>query len=502
MIDYVWCRFYPAPAPWWPPLRRGSKRSDVTLGERGKQRFSATVERCIREGTLEELRECKHGYIGQMIAQCQQEHDEELDASAGLPEGPAVGETVEVPVILSDTESVLINLDESEKMSSSSPRQTSASRDLGLLMTEPSDDSRPPDLRKESSTPTDAMMDYADADQDPIDRMNAQASDPVTRKEQTPDQDSASKQSASENGMTSRKFVRDLSLAEQIVQRKYFYFYQASDDILDQVVHCLVCGGAGHCADQCEDMTCHRCSAYNKHHSTLCYTLARCFRCKEHGHQSLDCPHKLKRHSTEDIVCELCMGQGHEEYVCEVFWRSGRQPSTLDFSSSTIRLGCYECGNSSHLGNDCPSRRPRKQRGTSTWSLRPGPPIPFVPNESLIANGSRSRRPFPRENDREQNGLAFPKTRPAAPPAIQVRIGNGSDSQTYRPSWNDDRRPRDGPSPSSYSHGRGYAGESYRPYMPSGQSVYVGSSRPHASQDNTYRPMPSSAQQAWQRHRA
>ena len=331
------------------------------------------------------------------------------------------------------------------------------------------------------------------------------------------------------------RVLADLSSQDVNAQIRYFYVNRATSnlDLENTPVRCLVCAEQGHMAKACESLNCGSCGLRNHHTTQHCPSTKKCSKCREEGHDVRQCPYKLKNMPASEIVCDLCQRNGHTEEDCELLWRTSGRPWDFDCANKKLRLSCYECGRSGHLGNDCPTRRPGKALGTSSWGS--GKDQLSIKSKSEIKiKGSARQDPIDLDED---DGLARafirPKlTEPAQKGKIQIKSANAqfrqqsqnfgrnvddSFNERVRPTQLQGNQTRGGgrgqrvsalPDHYKHIHPRPNARRSVSPdrrdrgsygpvdrYQAPSQGRY-----PMPSGDN-YRPMPSSARNAWSRHR-
>ena len=326
--------------------------------------------------------------------------------------------------------------------------------------------------------------------------------------------------------------LADLEPEELQLQFRYFYVGQDPQNIeLDEPIRCLICRGA-HTAATC---------AIN--------------------------PDQYKRGSAGPPVsgaeCDLCH-EYHSE-SCEMLWRTSGLYRSVQNHNIQIHLSCYECGANGHLGNDCPTRRPRKTMGSSTWTIKneqanqgisirgradQKKPVVIDDSEDDQANFHRPRIPpaqkpqiqvpHPRVKSKpvnsrtwadmmrrpseshfpweERNDLRTPFESPPVRGSSRFRDARGS-PEVPRGARRRRSRSRSPPGPSSYitrdraPHSRAYDGaaDDYEPYPDASPEQAGGSKLAKAKkrarykqkkkEANTYRPMPSAAQNAWKKHR-
>jgi hypothetical protein len=327
--------------------------------------------------------------------------------------------------------------------------------------------------------------------------------------------------------------LSELEPDELKLQLRYFYLTQIPDRVdPSNLVRCLVCAHEGHMAEVCSTLTCTVCGKYDQHLTKDCPHVKRCWKCRERGHQPLDCPYKVRRANQGPIVCDLCQRTGHAEDDCELIWRTSGRPWESDLTNQNIRLECYECGRPGHLGNDCASRRPGKRLGTSSWSLSSISQLFVEPEGGIMIKGRAQQQKAIVLNDSDDDKGNF--FRPKVPGPIrrgQIHIASQSFSRhstSRAPGDFDNRegrrdgefsnsrdrgqynlRPNDRRSISPHYAGRGsYRNSSFdQPPLPheqppgrTGTNPGHQASRPNRAGES-YRPMSSAARGAWIRHK-
>lgn len=349
--------------------------------------------------------------------------------------------------------------------------------------------------------------------------------------------------------------LADLSPRDLNAQLRYFHATKAREEVDGKTpVRCLVCANEGHMAVSCESLTCSTCGAFNRHTTQACSNRLKCGKCREQGHDEGQCPYKLRKMPSYEIVCDLCQRNGHIEDDCELIWRTSGRPWESNLAHANVRLSCYECGHAGHLGNGCPSRKPKKSMGTSTWDGIMGP-VSIMSTREIKIKGKATRQDLINLDDSDDERAKFhrPKITVSEPVRRgQIRIVTGRNEssrndklayadhqygsftpindtyrndavrqpyQKYRDQGRGNWRPVDGPdcatghddiryniyrsnerrsrSPPYRDH-EGYAGESSWPHPRPAPRAEHQDRRPRADA-NVYRPMPSAAQNAWTR---
>ncbi|KAL8973383.1 MAG: hypothetical protein Q9197_002372 [Variospora fuerteventurae] len=334
------------------------------------------------------------------------------------------------------------------------------------------------------------------------------------------------------------------------LQLRYFYVAKARDEVnFNNPVRCLICMEEGHMATACDKMQCSRCGERNTHRIWNCPLLAACSRCKEPGHSRPACRSSLER-PVSSAKCEMCKRQGHIAPNCELRWRTSGRPWESNLEDKRIRFECYECGRPGHLGNNCPSRRPQKLRGSSSWTYYRHARQAETATQGINIKG-RAQQQLQQEkaptliedNDDDDDAANFHRPRVAAPGRPgQIRIMAGRDltpanaQSQNQLAYNSNHRGDEGsgnrrrsasPHRMDYNERQDYRHSSdaaryvpavmdsgYRHAPLYGQPPLPREPPPHGrgrppvpvergqlSTAEAYRPMPSSARQAWKQFR-
>ncbi|MCJ1393309.1 hypothetical protein MMC18_006181 [Xylographa bjoerkii] len=313
---------------------------------------------------------------------------------------------------------------------------------------------------------------------------------------------------------TQPMILADLPAADLAEQLRYFHVAKdPSTILLSDPVRCLVCAQEGHTISNCSALVCKTCNKYKDHFTYSCPQTRKCQKCRGAGHDRQHCPYKLPRLVASEIQCDLCMRFGHMEGDCELRWRTSAPGGLSNIALHTVSLHCFECGQAGHLGNDCPTRNPHKQMGSSTWSalgVLPSarPTASPLSNPGMAIKGRAQQRFAAGDSDDEPTFLR-PRIAPPSRGRGKISVPN---RQSDRWSGGNNRSDESGrsqhyaPEPVRYDHGRqsqSRQGEydTYRPPLPKEQPPLRKGDRKGARAADVYRPMPSAAQNAWKKRR-
>lgn len=130
---------------------------------------------------------------------------------------------------------------------------------------------------------------------------------------------------------------------------------------------CLICGSSGHDRSVCSDNACSSCGSKGDHLTPACPRTTICGKCREVGHQTSQCPEKL-RAVRDDVKCNTCQSTSHLEDQCHVIWRSFLPDPNEIKKVRNILAFCYFCGRPGHFGPECGLYRGKPASGGKSWS--------------------------------------------------------------------------------------------------------------------------------------
>lgn len=114
-------------------------------------------------------------------------------------------------------------------------------------------------------------------------------------------------------------------------------------------VLCGNCHQHGHHRRNCKTVVCHKCGVVGEHYEQHCPLTVVCPRCNGKGHSLFLCPQKdFKRQ-----YCKLCDSFSHSDERCPSIWRLYLTRPSISGIALPATLACYNCGSSSHYGDEC-----------------------------------------------------------------------------------------------------------------------------------------------------
>ncbi|PGH09124.1 hypothetical protein GX51_00878 [Blastomyces parvus] len=343
--------------------------------------------------------------------------------------------------------------------------------------------------------------------------------------------------------------LADLTRIDLETQARYIFLDLPLEDLdLSLPVTCIDCMKEGHLADVCPSKECEHCGAWAVHESRFCPSWRKCQRCRQRGHDANACTSPLKGSAAEE-PCDFCGSGDHTECECDLIWKLPKRNSTS--GRIFISISCCHCTSNRHLIGDCPTRN--FPMNSSSFSLKHFDPSMFSNLNTFpvtisgkgnsnqrnsgykIRGRASGRSPSPESDGAFGRPDSWNPTINRSPPRGRIRFSNGIgrgrdlDNDTRRPqgsgkgpqSPHDHRRDyrerdqyfdnttrqrsRSPIRPSNRHHSNGAS--SWQPRARGGGNGGGGGSRGRGrggkggSNKETYRPMPSAAQKAWEQHR-
>ncbi|EEQ88257.1 zinc knuckle domain-containing protein [Blastomyces dermatitidis ER-3] len=342
--------------------------------------------------------------------------------------------------------------------------------------------------------------------------------------------------------------LADLTRVDLETQARYIFLDLEPEDLdLSLPITCIDCMKEGHLADICPNKECEHCGAWSVHESRFCPSRRRCQRCRERGHDAEACSSLLKGSAAEE-PCDFCGSGDHTECECDLIWKLPKRNPTS--GRIFISISCCHCTSNRHLVGDCPTRN--FPMNSSSFSLKHFDPSVFSNLNTFpvtisgkgtssqrnsgykIRGRARGRSPSPESDGAFGQPDSWNPTTHRSPPRGRIRFSNGIgrgrnlDDDTRRPQgsgkgpqnpndYRRDYRERDqyfgnntrqrSLSPIRPSTRQGNGASSWQPRARGGGNGGGGGSRgrgrgvKRGSNRETYRPMPSAAQKAWDQHR-
>ncbi|CAI5760172.1 unnamed protein product [Candida verbasci] len=180
------------------------------------------------------------------------------------------------------------------------------------------------------------------------------------------------------SGLTSFSFDQVNNDANELIElRGEGRYFGVTDPEKDKIVEiksgpvCSNCHKRGHTRVKCKIVICHKCGKVNDHYESQCPSTLICIKCGEKGHYSTECKSKIKKRQ----YCKRCDSFQHSDENCPSIWRSYIIKRKEEQKSISLpNMSCYNCGSSSHYGDECYA--PRNSRIPNLGSAFSGNNLP------------------------------------------------------------------------------------------------------------------------------
>nr|KMM71716.1 hypothetical protein CPAG_08017 [Coccidioides posadasii RMSCC 3488] len=221
-------------------------------------------------------------------------------------------------------------------------------------------------------------------EQPPVSRDNA-----VSRKHNSAEKIAAFESFSSKYPSPPRTLA-DLAREDRDMQIKYIHYNKELKNVdMNLPIRCTDCMAEGHLSEICPYKECKHCGAWGIHESRFCPAWRRCQRCRERGHDEVDCPSLLKGLASE-VPCDFCCSSQHIEGECDLLWKLPKRD--LGISQIFVSVCCSFCTSKQHLLGDCPIRP--FSMNSSSWTLRTVDPasIANLGDTKLSLDGQNTNR--------------------------------------------------------------------------------------------------------------
>lgn len=205
---------------------------------------------------------------------------------------------------------------------------------------------------------------------------------------------------------------------------------------------CDNCHKRGHIRSKCKTVICHKCGVVGDHYETQCPTTMICAKCGQRGHMVSACTNKSKKRE----YCRHCDTFSHGNHNCPSIWRSyitkpqSNQDDLLWQISDLPVVYCYNCGDSTHYGDECHRQRssripningsafsgtnlPKHLRDVYSW---------FANESRQNGNDYNAQSSRNTKNNRFKNNQSYQNQKPLKPLKSSKKDFNGTSAQPTR----------------------------------------------------------------------